>query len=124
MQKSNDESLRKHESRTKDNSRRGSPHILLECVETSSRHDKSANDWEKREEVYTEKHRNLAAVSLNEQHNRLSNRCRATGLAFGVLGQVWIVHGAKSAGVFGLVLLGVGLVNPSYRFHETSLSVF
>jgi len=66
MQKSNDESLRKHKSRTKDDGRRSSPHILLERVETNSGHDESADDREKREEIYTEKHRNLAAVSLNE----------------------------------------------------------
>lgn len=123
MQKSNDESLRKHESRTKDNSRRGSPHILLERVETSSGHDESADDWEKREEVYTKKHSNLAAVSLNKQHDGLSNWFGACRASFGVLGQIWIVHGAKSTRVFGLVLLDVGLVNPSYGFHESGLLV-
>lgn len=116
VQKSNDESLRKHKSSAKDNSRRSSPHILLESVETSSRHDESADDREKREEVYTKKHRNLAAISLSKQHDGLSDWFRATGTARtsfgGVLDQVWIVHGAKSAGVFGLVLLDIGLINP------------
>jgi len=36
----------------------------------------------------------------------------------GVLAHVRVVHGTERVRIFALVLLDVGLVNPSERFHE------
>lgn len=36
----------------------------------------------------------------------------------GVLTHVGVVHGTERVGILALVLLDVGLVNPSERFHE------
>jgi len=39
----------------------------------------------------------------------------------GVLAHVRIVHGAERVWILALVLLDVGLVNPSERFHEPAI---
>ena len=121
MKEGDQKPLRKYNASSKDDSSWCCPHILLEGVETSSRHDESADHREQREKIYAKKHSHLAAISSNKEHSRLRYRLGDTGtIVSRIPDQVWIVHGTQGIGVLRLVLLHISGVNPFDGFHKAT----
>lgn len=123
MQERDHVALGEDKAGPENDSRRGRSHGALEGEERSSRHHERTDDGDQREEVSAEEQSSPLAVP-SEEHEEC---CKAGALGSsdlavcgGVHGKVGVIHLAQVLGVFMLVLVHVGRVNPFEGFHETN----
>lgn len=82
MEECDQESFRKDQARSKNHRCRGGSDTFPEGVETDRRHYEAANNGQERQQVNSEEHGNLTAVSAEKQHDSLWNWLRYPGAAF------------------------------------------
>jgi hypothetical protein len=122
LQEGDQISAREEQRHGEDSSCRWGADSLTEGVEAGRWKNETADIGHIRQAKNCQRDGSLPTLLRSIQYNGLLEWCLCFGsvdwCAVGVLVEILVVEGAEVVGVFGLVLLDIGLVNPEQRVHE------
>ena len=99
---------------------------LVESVETGSRQDETTDIRQVGQCKDCQRNSSLPSLLCNKEYDCLLEGCLGrlvSGSVCGVLFEVLVVESAEVVGILGLVLLDIGVIDPTQRVHEPGVRV-